>query len=67
MIPVGLEGLIREPWLECKGRVESLGSGRYVGLGRDDLSGVRGPGKWPSIWDWGPGKWPVIQDKPGWP
>ena len=35
MIPVGLEGLVREPLLGYDGIVEGLGSGRYVGLGRD--------------------------------
>ena len=66
MTPVGLEELVGEPKLEYKGMGEGLGSGRYVGLGRDGLSAQCGPGKWPSTWDRGRGKWPVIQDKPGW-
>ena len=66
MIPEGIEGLVGESSLGCEKIVEGLGSGRYVGLGRDDLSGTFGPGKWPSIWERGPGKWPVIREGPGW-
>ena len=65
MIPVGLEGLVKEPLLGYEGIVEGLGSGCYVGLGRDGFSGMGGPAKWPSIWDRGPGKWPVIREGPG--
>ena len=50
-----------------RGMAGGLGSGRYVGLGQDGLSGMSGFGKWPSIWDRRLGKWPVIWDRPGWP
>ena len=61
MIPKGLEGLIGKPSLGCEGVVEGLGSGRYVGLGRESLSGIYGSGKWPSTWDRGPGNWPLVR------
>ena len=57
MIPVALEKLVGESSLGCEEIVEGLGSGRYVGLDRDGLSGIFGPGEWPS--NWGSGAWEV--------
>ena len=67
MIQVRPEGLVGELMLGRAGIAEGLGSGRYVGLVRDNLLGMFGPGKWQLTWDQGRGKWPVIQDRPGWP
>ena len=50
-----------------RGKPSTARSGRYVGLGRDGLSGMGGPGKWPSTWDRGSGKWRVIRNRLGWP
>ena len=67
MIQVRPEGLVGELMLRRAGIDEGLGSGRYVGLGRDGLLGMFGPGKRQVTWDQGRGKWPVIQDRPEWP
>ena len=67
LIPLELEGLVREPSLGYEGIAEGPGSGRYVGLGRHGLSGMFGSGKWPWIWDRGPGKRLVFRDRLGWP
>ena len=64
-IPIGPEGLIGKLWLGCAGIAEGLRSGRYVGLGRDGLLDMPGPGKWPLTENCGFGKWPIFQDRPG--
>ena len=46
-IPVWLEGLVRGLLLSRAGIAEGLRSGRYVGLCRDGLLNMPGPGKWP--------------------